>query len=633
VSSYLPFIVFGITAGAVYGISAMGLVLTYKTSGVFNFAHGAVCAMGAYVFYDLRDHGLPWPVAGLLVAGVFGPLSGLVLERLAVLLAPVSVAYKIVGTVGLLVALRALIELIYGGEGIIFPPFLSQDVAFTVDSVSVTWDNVTVFGIGLASAVGLSLFFRRTRLGTAMRGVVDNPNLLDMTGQAPARVRRRAWVIGSSFAAVSGVLFGAQQAQLDVNVLALLVVQAFGAATIARFQSLPMCFVGGIVVGVLQKLISKEVGDYTWLQGFDLSVPFVVLFIGLLVIPRRKLVEVGAPVKARAVAARRGGSNLRRSSYAVAFIVALLLPQMWFVGSHLPAYNQALTQVVLFVSLHLLVRTSGQISLCHVGFAAVGACAFAHAQADGVPFLLAVAWAGVVCVPLGLIVAIPAIRLSGLYLALATLGFGIFLAQYAYGKDYMFGIGSLSTERPSGFESDTKYYYVLLAFAVASIVVVLIVERSRLGRMLRALADSPIALATLGLSVNLSKMLVFSISCLLAGISGALLGSLFGSVTTFTFNYVQSLTVLAVLAISGRSTVTAAIVAPVLLCVVPNYIGSADGALWLQVGFGVAAIAAAANSQGAWNSLLSSGAARFEDRLVGPATVRVQAEHKSLVSR
>jgi ABC-type branched-subunit amino acid transport system permease subunit len=155
-------------------------------------------------------------------------------------------------------------------------------------------------------------------------------------------------------------------------------------------------------------------------------------------------------------------------------------------------------------------------------------------------------------------------------------------------------------------------------------VAVLIVERSRLGRMLRALADSPIALATLGLSVNLSRMLVFSISCFMAGISGALLGSLFGSVTTFTFNYVQSLTVLAVLAIAGRRTVTAAIVAPVLLCVVPNYIDSAHGALWLQVGFGLAAIAAAANSQGAWNAFLAGSAARAADRLLGPATIRVQ---------
>lgn len=624
-SAYLPFVIFGLTAGSIYGISAMGLVLSYKTSGVFNIGHGAVCALGAYVFYDLRqEQGLPWPLAALLVVAVFGPLSGLILERMAVALSGVTTAYKIVGTVGLLVAIRSLVVLIYGTQGIIFNPFLSQQVAFTVDSVSLTYDQLTVFLLGVGAAVALALFFRRTRLGTAMRGVVDNPQLLDMTGQSPAAVRRSAWIIGSSFAAVSGVLFASQQAQLDINVLTLLVVQAFGAATIARFQSLPLCFVGGLIVGVLQKLVSKQVGSLSFLQGFDLSIPFVVLFIGLLVIPKRKLVEVGVPVKAKAVSLRSHQGVRKWAPTAALLGVSLFVPQLWFVGSHLPAYNQALTQVVLFVSLHLLVRTSGQISLCHFGFAAVGACAFAHAQENSVPFIVAVLFAGLACLPLGLLIAIPAIRLSGLYLALATLGFGIFLAQYAYGKSYMFGAGSLPTSRPSGFGSDSRYYYVLLAFAVASVLAVLVVERSRLGRLLRALADSPVALSTLGLSINLSRMLVFAISCFLAGISGALLASLFGSVDAFTFNYVQSLIVLAVLAIAGRRTVKAAVVGPLLLFVIPNYISSDNANLLLQLGFGLTAIFAAANSQGAFDGWLASAAGRSQDRLVGPAGERVQ---------
>lgn len=624
-SEFLPFLIFGLTAGAVYGISAMGLVLTYKTTGVFNFAHGAVCALGGYVFYELRERGLTWPVAALIVVGIFAPLAGLVLERLAVTLAPVPTAYKIVGTVGLLVALRSLVELIWGTESVTVAPFLPQDAAFTVQTVSVTYEQLLIFALGAVAAAALSLFFRRTRLGTAMRGVVDDPHLLDLSGQEPANVRRSAWVIGSCFATVSGVLFASQQGQLDINVLTLLVVQAFGAATIARFHSLPLCFVGGLVVGVLQKLISKEVGNHSFLQGLDLSIPFLVLFIGLLVIPRSKLVEVGAQAKSRAAALPESGAGVRRLAYGALFVVALFIPQLWFVGTHLPAYNQALTQVVLFVSLHLLVRTSGQISLCHVGFAAVGACSFAHIQGDGVPFLPAVLAAGLVCVPLALVIVIPAVRLSGLYLALATLGFGIFLAQYAYGKSYMFGAGSVATQRPAGFASDTRLYYLLLAFAVGAIALVLLIERSRLGRVLRALSDSPVALATLGLSVNVSRMLVFTISCFLAGISGALAATLFGSVAPYTFNYVQSLVVLAVLAIAGRRTVTAAIVAPVLLYIIPTYITDANANLLLQLGFGLTAIFTAANSQGAVSAALSGAAARAEDRLVGPATVRVEA--------
>ncbi|HUR04099.1 MAG TPA: ABC transporter permease, partial [Nonomuraea sp.] len=596
-SGYMPFLVIGVVTGSIYGLSAMGLVLTYKTSGVFNIGHGAVCAASAYVFFSLRDQAdLPWGIAALLVVFGFGPLAGLALERLAVVLAPVSTAYKIVGTVGLLVAIRAGIGLIYGDNTRFFPQFLPEKEAFGLASVAVGWDDVITLLIGAASALALFLFFQRSRLGTAMRGVVDDPQLLSMAGTSPVRVRRAAWIIGSSFASMSGVLFAAVQNQLDVNVLTLLVVNAFGAATIARFQSVPMAFVGGILVGVLQAVLSKMVGHSDQLQGLDLATPFLVLFIGLLVIPRGKLVEIGRLARPRPVPPSPFSARVRALGYGGAFVVALLIPT--FASEKLPGYNVALTQVVLFASLHLLVRSSGQISLCHFGFAAVGAATFGKMLEKDVPFYLAVVLGGLACLPLALIVSVPAIRLSGLYLALATLGFGIVLSQFAYAKDYMFGGGQLLTQRAPGFDSDKAYYYLLLGIAIASVLFVLAVEHSRLGRLLRAMADSPIALSTLGTSVNVSRVIVFCISGFLAGISGALYASLFGAVTQDAFNFVQSLVVLAVLAIAGRRTVIAAFLAPVLLYVIPVYVEDPNTSQWLQLAFGLGAMFVAAASQG-----------------------------------
>ncbi len=621
-SDYTPFIVFGLITGSIYGLTAMGLVLTYKTSGVFNLAHGAVCAAAAYAFFDLRERqGLPWVWAFLIVAVVFGPLAGLILERLAVVLAPVSTAYRIVGTVGLLVAIRALIGLRYGERGLAFNTFLSQDKVFTVSSVVITVEHVITFGLGLVAAVALFLFFRFSRLGTAMRGVVDDPQLLSMSGTAPVRVRRASWMIGSSFAAVSGILFASNQAQLDVNVLTLLVVQAFGAATIARFQSVPLAFVGGLAVGVLQKIVGKLAGSHEQLQGLDLSVPFLVLFIGLLVIPRARLVEVGRLVRARPPA-RSVLSPRVRGGILVSFLgLLLVLPQL--VEARLPGYNVALTQVLLFASLHLLVRTSGQISLCHFGFAAVGAAGFGHMLNRGVPFFLALLIGGLACLPLALVVSVPAIRLSGLYLALATLGFGILLTQYAYSKSYMFGNGQLRTRRPDGFSGDKEYYYLLLAFAIVAVLAVLAVERARLGRLLRAMSDSPTALTSLGTSVAVSRVIVFCISGFIAGISGGLYASLFGAVNQDAFNYVQSLLALAVLAIAGSRTITASFVAPFLLYVIPLYFSDEDFNRYLQLGFGLGAIAAAAGSQGAFGALFSSQAQKHSGRARGPAGRRM----------
>jgi branched-subunit amino acid ABC-type transport system permease component len=622
-NDFIPYIVFGIISGSIYGLSAMGLVLTYRTSGVFNIAHGGVCATAAFAFYSLHQvHGVPWPLAAAVVLVGFGAIAGLCFERMAWLMAETTTTFKIVGTVGLFVAIQGAVTLVYGDIALVFDPFLPQGEAFRLPGVGVSVENVIILAIGAGAAIGLAVFFRVTRLGIQMRAVVDDPQLLDMTGAAPTKVRRSAWMIGMTFAAASGVLFASNQAQVDVNVLSLLVVQAFGAATIARFQSLPMCLVGGIIVGILQKLIAKEINSTPDLQGLDLSVPFIVLFIGLLVIPRNRLAEVGRHIRARRPAPRRTPRPVSFALVLVGGVLVLALPNL--VGSHLAAWNVAVAQIPLFVSLHLLVRTSGQISLCHVGFAAIGAAGFGHSLRNGVPFVPAVLIGGLICVPAALVICIPAIRLSGLYLALATLGFGIFLSSFAYGKDFMFGAGQLLTRRPEvwGLDEDERFYYVLVGVAVVCVGTVVLIERSRLGSLLRAMSDSPVALSTLGLSVNVTRVLVFCISGFIAGIGGGMFAALFRSVGPSSFNYTTSLVALAVMAIAGTRTVTAAILAPVLLYVPANYISNPDAGKVLQIAFGVAALVAAFVASGRPAQVLASRAALHSERRVGPATAR-----------
>ena len=591
-SEFVPFIVFGLVFGSIYGLAAMGLVLTYRTSGIFNFGHGAVGAGAAYAFFELREErGLPWPVAAAIAIGVFGVLVGLVLERVARGLSRVPVSYQIVGTIGLLLLIRAACIVRYGAEYKVFKTFLPQDRAFTISGVAVTKDSVITFCVVTAAAVGLFLLVERTRLGTTMRAVVDDPSLLDATGVAPVRVRQQAWLIGSCFVAGSGVLLAEQQQQLDATLLSLLVVQAFGAAAIGAFRSLPLAYAGGLGIGVAQKLVSKQSDEYSWLQGLDFNLPFIVLFVVLLVLGRRRLGDLGAQVRARAAAPLAIPGPVRAIGGSVVLLVAVAIPHM--VGARLPIWTNAMSQVLLFLSLGLLVHTSGQVSLCHMSLAAVGAAAFGHAVQSNVPWGLAVLFGGLVAVPVGALVAIPAIRLSGLFLALATLGFGIFIAQFFYVKDYMFGSSNLKTGRPHvlGLDGDRGYYYLLLVFAVVGVAAIVVLERSRLGRLLRGLGDSPTALATLGASANVARVLVFCISAFMAGISGALFAGQFGSVSGTSFNFVYSLVVLAVLAMSGHSTVTSSVFGPIAMVVIPAYATSLSDEM--QIVFGAGAILAA----------------------------------------
>ena len=208
--------------------------------------------------------------------------------------------------------------------------------------------------------------------------------------------------------------------------------------------------------------------------------------------------------------------------------------------------------------------------------------------------------AALIAAPVGALIAIPAIRLSGLYLGLATLGFGVLLAGFFYQKSYFFGIRSqLTTRRPEvlGFDTDRGIYYVMLAFAILALSAVVVIERSRLGRLLRGLADSPVALSTLGASINQTRLLVFTISAFMAGMSGALYSSLFGSINIDTFNYIVSIQLLAVVVVAGRRTISAAIVGPLLFVVLPGYVTDAKFDLYLQLGFGILAVAVALLSQ------------------------------------
>lgn len=627
-TTLLPYVILGITTGSIYGLAAMGLVLTYKTSGVFNFAHGAVGAVGAYTYFVLADRlGLPWPIAVALATLGAGLVLGLVLERFAVALASLPTSRRIVATIGLLLGIRGLCEVTVGYQA--FRPFLPQDTVVTIGGVPVTVENVITAALAAVAAVGLFLLFRGTRIGRSMRAVVDDPDLLDITGESPTRVRRTAWVIGAVFAAASGILFASTQQQLDSTLLSLLIVQAFGAAAIGGFTNLPLAYAGGIAVGLAQKLLAKTVSTSETFAGLDVNLPFVVLFVVLLLVPRRKLVEFGK-VAVRSVSAPRG---LPRTQARLLMLAggALTLALPLLVGSKLPIWLNATTQVVLFLSLGLLVNTSGQISLCHVGFAAIGAATFGHIAGGSIPWGAALLIAGLVAVPVGALIAIPAIRLSGLFLALATLGFGILLAQFFYLRSYMFGLTEVRVPRPAGFAGDTAYYYLCAGLAALAIGLIVAIERSRLGRLLRALADSPRALGTLGASETVCRVLVFCISAFLASIAGALFAAQFDVVTLGAFPYVQSLVLLAVVVISGRRTVTAAIVGPILLFVVPGYVTSSLVTDLLPAAYGFGALAVALFA-GRWQGVRLPGRAPAADgplfagaaeRTFGPASDRL----------
>jgi branched-subunit amino acid ABC-type transport system permease component len=516
-SDFLPFVVSGLAAGALFGLMGTGLVLTYKTSGLFNFGHGAIAAIAAYIFYWLNQQkGVDWKLSAVVSVLVVGTLLGLLMEQISRRLSRQSTAVKVVGTVGLILVVDAAALILFGNRPRTTKAFLpGSSGKLEIFGAFVTYDQLLIVAISVVAVAILYAVFRWTRAGVEMRAVVDDADLLAIQGREPARTRRVAWILGANLAALSGVLI-APIVGLNAIVLTFLVVQAFGAAAVGYMSSIPLTFLGGLLIGVIADVSKRYVLDFGWLQGLPSALPFIFLLFFLLVLPKRLLLPPSSTAPPRERVHYAAPPRVRVVTGIVVLAALVAVPSV--VGTKVPFFTVGLATGLIVLSLGLLVRTSGQVSLAHATFAAVGAVAFSQLAVDhGLPWFLALLLASLVTVPVGVLVALPAIRLSGLYVALATFGFGVLVQRLFYREWIMFSpfAEARPMPRPSFATTDARFYYVALAILVAASLLVVTIHHARLGRLLRALSDSPTAITAMGLSTNTTKVVVFAISAFL----------------------------------------------------------------------------------------------------------------------
>jgi branched-subunit amino acid ABC-type transport system permease component len=587
--AFLPFLVIGVTTGAVYALVSMGLVLSYTTSGVFNFAHGAVGMFATYVFYELRaEVGLPTVVAaGVAVLGV-APIMGLLIDRVLLRrMEGASSSATVVVSLGLLVALQGFVLAVFGAE-VRRVPAIFPTWTFRIPGANVGVDQTIVVAIAIAAGIALVAYLHGTHVGLQNRAVVADRELAELVGTNTRSVTSRAWMLSCAFAAVAGIVF-TPFVQLDTVLLTLLVVQAFGAAIVGRLRSLPLTNLGAYGIAIAAALVTKYQAGHPGLAGLPTSLPFIVLFAVLIFSRKGSFAEVGSArlSRRRSTTATRPG-RFPVGTVAVGVAVAAFLPA-FLDGPRLLTATSTVSFVLVFASLSLVVGLARQVSLCHAVFVVFGATTLAHLSA--LPDLLALFVAALVLVPVGALVAIPALRLSGLFLALATFGFGV-LAQYLiFPTHYAFGAASLiRLSRPAFAQTDTAFYYLVLAVVVAGVLVVEMVRVTRLGRILRVLADSPTGVESLGVEPTTARVLVLCLSAFLAALAGGLQGWQFQVLSLASFGFFNSLLWVTVLVAAGAATLSGSIGAALLLVTVPAVFTSPAVTEWLPVAFGVSAM-------------------------------------------
>ncbi|MEX1009384.1 MAG: ABC transporter permease [Acidimicrobiia bacterium] len=599
-------IVAAITTGSIYAIAASGLVLTYTTSGVFNFAQGAIGMSMAFLYWQLRvDWGWPAPLALILVIGLAAPLVGAGIERgLMRRLVNAQLVVQVVVSLGLMFFFLGVTQLIWNQDDIIgLPHFfegkgapipgLDHQVGLTIGGTLITWHRLTTILVAILIAAFLRLLLYRSRTGVAMRAVVDNRALAGLTGARPGRSAALAWALGCSMAAIAGILY-APDSGLRYDSLTLFIVDAFAAAIIGRLRSLPLTYVGGLIIGFA---VSFQVSFLSWGGRWayaSTAIPAAILFVALLAVPQARI-ELGRLAPKHRVPQI---TSVRETALgmAVLFVVVWLVATL--IGNDIPNLNRVTLAIItscIMLSLVPLTGWAGQISLAQITFVGAGAWAMSEVAgkagdwfAPGSPLgLLAGA---IVAVPFGVLMALPALRLQGLYLALASMAFAVMAVPLFFDQPDVFGQSGPRIARLDlfGIQFDTQHQKnFLLACTVifgALACFVVWLRRSRFGRRLIALRDSPAACATVGVNLLWTKLAVFALAAAMAGFAGALLGMHRGTATTMDFEMLVGVPFLLLLVVGGVGTVSGALfggIAFVLLLIVQNEV------TWVVVGVSV----------------------------------------------
>lgn len=589
---FFNFTVIGISEGAVFAIAASGIVVTYATTGVFNFAHGAVGMMSAFLYYALTvQHDVPVPIGIFIILCIFAPLVGLLLELVMRRFKDAPIQTTVVVTIALTVMLIGVTQQMFPPDDPAQLPALVGKDSLSFLSASPTKDNIASLVIAIGVAIALRALLFGSRTGTAMRAVVDNPDLAALNGAPAKTIARYSWMLGSVLAALAGILLAPQANPLDPIVLTFFVAGAYGCAVIGKLKSLPLTFAGAIALGLIKNyaVFAFPTGQ-VW-NSMRTAIPGLFLFLALLLVPAAKL-TVGRVVGRKAPNVPSLRSSLIRGGV---FIGAMIVLSRIAPAERLPDMTRGLVFALLLLSLVLLTGFSGQVSLCQYAFMAMGAWAMGHTF--GGDNLIGMLLAGVVAVPLGIVVALPALRLQGLYLALVTFGFAIVSKDLLLDNPNIFGKTNVEVGRLNllGIDfAENRSFFVLCAIVFAVVgMVVLVLKRGPFGRRLAALRDSQAACATLGLDVRRTKLVVFGASAFIAGVAGALYGGLNGTAGTIQFEPINNIVLFLFALVGGVTTVSGALIGGSLFALLPfvqsEYQEYAGGAFFI-VAFGAIAL-------------------------------------------
>ncbi len=528
----------GISTGAIYACMALAVVMIYQAIDHLNFAQGEMAMFSTFISWQLMQWGVPYWWSFILTIA-FSFAAGIAIER--ILFKPLSKAPILTNVAGFI----ALFSIINSCAGLIWDftikqyptPFGSSPF---LGSQLISTHQAGMIGVTVLLLIALYFFFQYTRMGLAMRAAASLPELARLVGINTSWMIALGWGMAAAIGSIAGILI-APVVFLEPNMMGGVLIYGFAAAVLGGLTSPFGAVIGGFLVGVFENLA----GTYIPGVGNELKLPIALaLIITVLVVKPAGL--FGRPIVKRvltmsaaeevvaegqAVEAVPKRAMTLGTGTSLTVLVLLLVVPLFVKNFIIFQMTMLLIYGVAVLALNILTGGSGQFSLGQSAFYAVGAYTSAilmeHA---GMNYALTLPVAGLICFAFGFIFGQPALRLSGVYLALATFALATAMPQLlklGFFEHWTGGVQGLVVTKPDApfslpMSQDMWLYYFTLAITVAIYVASVNLLRSRSGRAFMAIRDNEIAASSMGVNVALYKTLAFGVSAGITGVAGGL---------------------------------------------------------------------------------------------------------------
>jgi branched-chain amino acid transport system permease protein len=575
---FLGFALPGIPYGCTYAIVAVGLVLTYQATGVFNFAFGSQAFAAAFVFTLLtqNEHWSGFPAFVVSVV-VMSPLIGLAFDYFLFRHIPNSNSMaKVVVSLCLFLGIPSLMPVIFGAQNLdatatIFPFFNPNVVYFTWFETPINGIYLSTITVTAVVLVALTVLLRYTSLGLQMRGAVESRRLVQLDGVNSGGVVAIAWATSSFMAGLAGVLLAPIYQQFQANDYASLMVAAIAAAAWGLLRSVPIATGVAVLIGVVSTTLQGYLPTSSiFFSAMLPGLPFFVLVAALLILPgmrtldlsRDPLSTVDPPLPPTAAASRAPQMDrIIRSAWWVLLALFCISMLTWIPTTWEAAFNGGLALSTVLLSITLITGMAGQLSLCQGTLAGVGA--FTSAQLAihlGLNMLVGGIVGAALAAAVAVVLALLSLRLRGLGLALMTLAAALLFDNTFFNAVSISG-GSqglnlkakwLGTSEFFNFNGHALFLLCIAALAVA-VAVVLLVRKGTVGRNLAAMRGSETAAAGLGINLTKQRVVVFALAGAIAGFGGVLV------TIANDWNYNYSLIFIVLVVTTGVATVEGAI--------------------------------------------------------------------------